>query len=185
MTVHDPSDTLLWHKRLGHPSVDRLNKISSIKSDVSSFHSHCDVCIRAKQTRILFQSSKTRSNEPFDLIHIDIWGGYQTTSHTGAHYFLTVVDDYSRCTWVYLMRFKSEACTLLQNFCQMVKTQFNHPVRIIRSDNGAEFLSSSMKLFYQNNGILHQRTCVDTPQQNGVAERKHRHLLEVARALRF
>lgn len=176
----------LWHMRLGHPSPARLSKLSSNSDVIFPFNSHCDVCHLAKQTRSPFHLSNNRSKNPFDLIHCDIWGGYRTPSHTGAHYFLTIVDDHSRCTWVYLMRYKSETFYFLKNFCAMVKTQFQRQVCKIRSDNGLEFLSiDRMQAFYHENGMLHQRTCVETPQQNGVAERKHRHLLEVARALRF
>jgi transposase InsO family protein len=99
--------------------------------------------------------------------------------------FLTIVDDYSRNTWVYLMRFKSETYSCLKHFCLLIKNQFSCPVRHIRTDNGQEFLSHRIQQFFHDEGIIHERTCVETPQQNGVAERKHRHLLNVARCLRF
>ena len=67
----------------------------------------------------------------------------------------------------------------------MVKTQFERDVKIVRSDNGLEFLSRAIKHFYQEKGIMHHTSCLDTPQQNGRVERKHRHILNVARALRF
>jgi len=67
----------------------------------------------------------------------------------------------------------------------MVNTQFRVMVKIIRSDNGNEFTSRPMRLFYKERGIVHQTSCVDTPQQNGRVERKYRHILNVARALRF
>ena len=67
----------------------------------------------------------------------------------------------------------------------MIKTQFAQSVKVIRSDNGAEFTSGPMKQFYGEQGIIHQTSCTDTPQQNGRVERKNRHILNVARALRF
>jgi transposase InsO family protein len=67
----------------------------------------------------------------------------------------------------------------------MVQNQFNCNVKQIRTDNGTEFMSNTMQSYFYLKGIIHQRSCVDTPQQNGIVERKHRHLLEVARALRF
>ena len=78
---------------------------------------------------------------------------------------------------------KSETQIYLKNFFAMIKTQFQRSIKKIRSDNGLEFIS--MSHFFNDHGILHQRTCAATPQQNGVAELKHRHILEVARALRF
>jgi hypothetical protein len=80
------------------------------------------------------------------------------------------------------MKHKSEARTLLIHFIQMVANQFSKSIKVIRSDNGSEF---KIPEFYSSKGIIHQTSCVNTPQQNGVAERKHRHLLNVARALLF
>ena len=119
----------------------------------------------------------------FDLIHCDIWGPFRTATHTGAHYFLTIVDDYTRFTWIFLMKFKSETQGLIKTFISFVTTQFNCQVKCLRSDNGSEFLS--MKPYLSTLGILFQSSCPSTPQQNGVVERKHRHLLNVSRALRI
>jgi transposase InsO family protein len=83
----------------------------------------------------------------------------------------------------FLMRNKSETQTLLRQFFHYVHTQFNTKVQKLRSDNGAEFLS--LKIFFLEEGVLFQHSCVYTPQQNGVVERKHRHILKTARALHF
>ena len=71
------------------------------------------------------------------------------------------------------------------NFHKLVEVQFGKQIKRVRCDNGGEFTSNSMMCFYERNGILLETTCPHTPQQNGVVERKHRHLLETARALRF
>ncbi|XP_022895254.1 uncharacterized protein LOC111409434 [Olea europaea var. sylvestris] len=99
-----------------------------------------------------------------------------------ARYFLTIVDDYTRCTWIYLMHHKLEASTYITTFINLVETQFSLKVKTLRTDNGPEF---TMKKFYLDKGIIHQTSCVSTPQQNGIAKRKHRHLLNIARALLF
>jgi len=83
------------------------------------------------------------------------------------------------------MKDKSEASKLAMDFFKMVKVQFNVGVKVIRSDNGREFTSGPMKKFYAKHGIVHQASCVNTPQQNGRFERKHGHILNVARGLRF
>ena len=80
------------------------------------------------------------------------------------------------------MKCKSDASSLIQTFFQMILNQFKVSIKVIRSDNGLEFALSSL---YASKGILHQLSCVETPQQNTVIERKHQHLLNVARALRF
>lgn len=83
------------------------------------------------------------------------------------------------------MRMKYDTFTCLTNFCVMIKNQFNCTIKHVRIDNGQEFISNQLQTFFHNHGIFHERTCVDTPQQNGVAERKHRHLLNVAWCLHF
>jgi len=111
-------------------------------------HIPCDVCYKGKQTRLPFPSSDSKAKGCFDLIYCDIWGAYSVESLCGAHYFVTIVDDASRGTWVYLMKYKSEASKLIVNFCVMVKTQLNLNIKVIRSENGKEFTSNSMKQFY-------------------------------------
>jgi len=98
---------------------------------------------------------------------------------------LSLVGDASKGTWVYLLKDKSEASKLVMNFCVIMKTQFNVDVKLTRSDNGKEFTLGPMKKYFVEHGIVHQTSCVNTPQQNDGVERKHRHILNVARALRF
>ena len=80
------------------------------------------------------------------------------------------------------MKHKSETLCLIQSFYNMIFTQFKVPIKILRFDNGPEFALNS---FYASKGIIHHPSCVETPQQNSVVERKHQHLLIVAKALRF
>ncbi|XP_019261605.1 PREDICTED: uncharacterized protein LOC109239486 [Nicotiana attenuata] len=136
--------------------------------------------------RLLFSASSTVSDSLFELIHVDTWGPYHTQSYFGAKYFLTIVDDHSRATWTHLLHSKSNAFTMLKAFISMVKTQFNLSVKKIRSDNALEIgLFNSALQYFSDNGIIHQTTCSHTPQQNGIVERKHKHLLEIARALMY
>ena len=88
-------------------------------------------------------------------------------------------------TWIFLLRYKSEVVTSISAIISLIKTQFSATVKTVRSDNGLEFLNSQCHTLFSSLGIIHQTTCVHTPQQNGIAERKHRHLLEMARELRF
>ncbi|KAK3001619.1 hypothetical protein RJ639_020658 [Escallonia herrerae] len=175
----------LSHRRMGHPSSQPLIHLPTVLVVSPSLKTICDVCCHAKHTRTIFPDSTSRAMDIFGLIHCDIWGPYRVSTISGAKYFLTIVDDYSRAVWVYLMHDKGQTGTLLRNFCNMVHTQFGKLVKIIRSDNDHEFDSQPMTQFYNDHGILHQTSIVDTPKQNGRVERKHRHILEVARALRF
>ena len=83
------------------------------------------------------------------------------------------------------MSTKSNAFSILENLIKLLQKQFNTSVKIVRSDNGIEFFDANAVQFYNNMGIVHQTSLVGTPQQNGRVERKHKHLLEVARALYF
>lgn len=175
----------LWHYRLGHPSPDRMHLISDahvLKQMNKTNILPCLVCPLAKQTRSPFPSSSHTTTSCFEIIHCDLWGPHSIIAHDGSKFFLTIVDDYSRCTWVYLLKQKSDARSYLKSFCHLVQNQFNTSVKILCSDNGPEFFMTD---FYSDQGIIHQKSCVETPQQNGLVERKHRHLLQVARALRF
>ena len=174
----------LWHMRLGHPSPFRLKLVSHLlPSKNVLFDNNCTVCPMAKQTRFTFPSSSVLTHALFELLHCDIWGPHKVPTHSGARFFLTIVDDFTRCTWVFFMQHKSETQNLLQSFITFTRTQYHTSVKTVRVDNGTEFLP--LKGFFQTHGIEYQRTCVYTPQQNGVVERKHRHLLMVARALLF
>ena len=115
--VNNHVTSTLWHQRLGHPAIHPLKHLSrSVLGISSKLKSFCEVCHLAKQTRLPFGHSSIKTKAPFDLIHCDIWGAFRVPSILGAHYFLTIVDDFSRHTWVYLMRHKSETQGLLRNF---------------------------------------------------------------------
>ncbi|CAN1217084.1 Retrovirus-related Pol polyprotein from transposon TNT 1-94 [Linum perenne] len=169
----------LWHYRLGH-SAPSVIQLLSLGSPDSSFH--CRVCPLAKQKRLAFPLSQSCAKTCFDLVHMDIWGPYSVPTLNGQRYFLTVVDDKSRFTWVYLMNNKSEVRSLIVRFCEMVETHFSVKVKTVRTDNGQEFNFPS---FYHSKGIIRQTSCVQTSQQNGRVERKHQHIVAVARSLLF
>ena len=110
----------LWHYRLGHPSSQRLALLKSIVPDLTSYNNNnsfdCHICPLAKQHKLHFPKSTSVFLACFDLIHADIWGPYSTPSLNGSKYFLTLVDDHSGCTWVYLIKSKSDASSLIQFF---------------------------------------------------------------------
>ena len=137
--------------------------VFGVKNIVCS--SLCDICFRAKQTRDVFFESCNKTTKCFELIHVDVWGPYRVPSSSGAVYFLTIVGDYSRAVWTYLLVAKSEVRKVVERFCKYIDKQFGKSVQMVRSDNGLEFMSLST--FFVDNGIIHQTTCVYTPQQNG------------------
>lgn len=113
---------------------------------------------------------------------MDLWGPYRSKTITGASYFLTIVDDFSRSTWTFLLIDKTQVLLTLSNFFVYVKNQFLTTVKIIRTDNGSEFINHNCQNLFSSLGIVHQRTAPYSPQHNGRVERKHQHLLQVARS---
>ncbi|GJV14935.1 retrovirus-related pol polyprotein from transposon TNT 1-94 [Tanacetum coccineum] len=144
---------------------NKVSKDSYVSLSKSSFD-NCLSCPMAKFTKLPYSLSDSHSNNIFELIHIDIWGPYKVPTNGRFRYFLTIVDDCSRGTWVYLLEQKYDAFMALKSFTKFVATQFEKQVKIARSDNALEFVKGQ-------------------PQQNGRVERKHRHILDTARALRF
>jgi transposase InsO family protein len=113
-------------------------------------------------------------------VHIDVFGPMQTRSLGGAYYFLIFIDDRTRYTWVYFMRKKSDVFEYFKKFKNMVEKQTGKSIKILRSDQGGEYTSGAFIRYCKNNGIQQQFTVPHTPQQNGVAERKNRTLVECA-----
>ncbi|CAM8909147.1 unnamed protein product [Rhodiola kirilowii] len=178
----------LWHNRLGHAPMDIVNQLLKNKTpsvNCKSTKYQCTVCPLAKQTKLSFPLSTHNASMPFELVHSDVWGAFHVPISSGAQYFLTVVDDYTRAVWVFLLNQKSEVADIIIEFFQMVDTQFEKKVKVFRSDNGGEFFNNKLNSFFKSKGCIHQSSCPYTPQQNGLAERKHRHILEIARALMF
>lgn len=166
----------LWHNIMGYPSQSRLQLLSPIIPDITSCIKDCSPCYiypLAKQKRLSFPNENHMCSSIFDLIHCDIWGPFYVPTLNGFKYFLTIVDDCSRCTWVYLMKLKSDTQSILQSFFSFIENQFHTSIKSLRSYNGLEF---PMPKFYSKRG---------TPQQNSVVERNHQHIFNVARALKF
>ncbi|KAL9995344.1 putative RNA-directed DNA polymerase [Helianthus debilis subsp. tardiflorus] len=175
-----------WHARLGHLPFYKLKQLNILSHIHNDSLDHCEICPKARQHRLPFPHSTRHTSHIFELIHIDVWGPYNTSTYDGFHYFLTIVDDYSRNTWTHLLATKGNAFQIIQGFIQLIETQFGITIKTIRSDNAYELGSSNQSAeYFRTKGILHQTSCVGTPQQNGIVERKHKHLLETARALLF
>ncbi|RDX89782.1 hypothetical protein CR513_28447, partial [Mucuna pruriens] len=171
----------LLHNRLGYLNLAKLklkvlslNKLSTLE---------CESCQLGKHVRFTFLNQvNKRCNLPFSIVHSDICGPSRVTSLC-FNYFVIFIDEYSRCTWVYLMKERSELLSILMSFSKEVENQFGKTIKILRSDNTKEYFSSELNSYLSSKGILHQSTCPHTPQQNGIAERKNRHLVETARTL--
>ncbi|KAI3681369.1 hypothetical protein L6452_36163 [Arctium lappa] len=180
----------LWHKRLSHLNFKTLNSLSS-KELVSGLPQHsyakeslCSACEKGKQTKASFKSKHVSSvTSPLQLLHMDLFGPVNIQSIAGKKYTLVIVDEYSRYTWVIFLRCKSDTPEELISFVKKMEVLNNLTVRSIRSDHGTEFKNSSLNNFFENKGISHNFSSVRTPQQNGVAERRNRTIIEAARSM--
>ena len=138
-------------------------------------------CQLAKSQKLSFSSSTSRVSHPLALVHSDLWGPAPILSTTSARYFLLFVDDFSRFTWIYVLHSKDQVSSTFLKFKALVETQFNLSIKNLQSNNGGEFKALAPHL--AKHGIHHQFSCPYTPEQNGRAERKIRHIVETGLAL--
>jgi transposase InsO family protein len=143
----------------------------------------CSVCKLGKSKTLLLSSHGSRTEKCFDIVHSDVWGISPIISHAQYKYFVTFIDDFSQYTWVYILWSKSEVLSIFQTFVAYVETQFSTGIKILRSDSGGEYMSYEFYDFLHHKGIVSQRSCPYTPQQNEVAERKNRHLFTLINRL--
>lgn len=137
-TVRSDISSFQLHCRLGHPSLEVLKKMCLELSSVISLS--CESCEFAKHHRVSYPPRvNKRALSPFDPVHSDVWGPCPVTSKSDVRYFVTFVDDYSRSTWLYLMKSRSELFYTFSAFCSEVRTQCNYNVRILCSDNAKEY----------------------------------------------
>lgn len=147
--------------------------MSALMNQIVGLHSlnkdACDVCYMSKQHRQSFPTSSIQINAPFELIHCDLWRPYTVVTAESLSFFPTIVDDYIRCTWVYLLKSKSETTIILHVFHQMVMTQFDERNKVLRSDQGTEFY---LHEFFYTTGMIHETSCAETPQHNHIILKK-------------
>ena len=114
----------ILHARLGHVSLSKMKYIDDCDcSGVTEYN--CGVCFHAKQHKMPFPVSTSRAGSLFDLVHIDLWGPYKVKALNGASYFLTILDDYSRVTWTFLLHNKMQVSKVISDFLALVETQFH------------------------------------------------------------
>ncbi|GJS12639.1 putative RNA-directed DNA polymerase [Tanacetum coccineum] len=180
----------LWHRRLGHLNFKNLNKLvkgnlvrglpsKSFKNDHT-----CVACQKGKQHKASCKAKIERYvTHPLHTLHMDLFGPTSVRSINHASYCLVITDDCSRFCWVFFLAKKDETSDILKTFIRQIENQLNQKVKIIRSDNGTEFKNRVMLEFCGEKGIKQEFSNARTPQQNGVAERMNRTLIEAARTM--
>ncbi|GKB21111.1 putative ribonuclease H-like domain-containing protein [Tanacetum coccineum] len=180
----------LWHRRLGHINFKTMNKlmrgnlVRGLPSKIFENDHSCVACQKRKQHKASCKTKLVSSiSQPLQLLHIDLFGPTFIKSLNKKMYCLVVTDDFSRFSWVFFLASKDETSEILKTFITGIENQINHRVKIIKCDNGTEFKNSEMNQFCQMKGIKREFSVARTPQQNGVAERKNRTLIEAARTM--
>ena len=134
-------------------------------------------------TKRPFNAKGRKAQELLELVHSDVCGPMSIQARGGYEYFITFIDDYSRFGYVYLMKWKFEAFEKFKEFRAEVESQLGKRIKAIRSNWGGEYLLGDFKDYLTEHGIISQLTSLGSPQQNGVAERRNRTLLDMVRSM--
>jgi transposase InsO family protein len=173
----------LWHTRLGHPQSrvfsHVLNKFVPVNS-VSNKVPFCTHCVEGKHHQLPFNDSVSITTRPLELVHTDVWGPAPVTSWNATRYYVSFIDDFTRFTWFFPLKYKSQVLDSFKHFKSTMENILDCKIKLLRSDCGGEYSKSEFQSFCSSAGILHQFSCPHTSQQNGVAERKHRHIVDMA-----
>jgi hypothetical protein len=134
---------MLWHERMGHIGEKGLRAMHN-KGMVEDFPEcnlevdFCEHCIYGKQSRVRFPSGATRENGILELVHSDVFGPVSVPSLGGSLYYVSFIDDFSRKTWIYFLRKKSEVFEKFKEFKSLVENQTDKKIKVLRTDNGGE-----------------------------------------------
>ncbi|CAI7788232.1 unnamed protein product, partial [Closterium sp. NIES-54] len=189
--------TLLWHHRLGHPSLPRLQGMAS-RVLVSGLPRSlpplppgpaptCVPCVERRQRAAPHSSEFPPTEAPLQTLHMDVWGPARVRGQGHERYFLLVVDDYSRYTTVFPLRSKGDVTEVLIDWIRAARLQLresfgsDYPALRLHSDRGGEFSSARLGAFCRAQGIRQTFTLPASPQQNGIAERRIGMVMDVAR----
>ncbi|KAJ9557546.1 hypothetical protein OSB04_012160 [Centaurea solstitialis] len=184
------TESSLWHRRMGHMNIKTMNLlvknqlVRGLPPKEFTLDDNCVACLKGKQHKASHKSKTINTiSAPLQLLHMDLFGPTNVMSIGKKSYCLVIIDDYSRFTWVFFLRTKDETSGLIKPFVKRVENQVNLRVKVIRSDNGTEFKNADLNSFCEEKGIERQFSAPRTPQQNGVAERRNRTLIEAARTM--
>ncbi|GJR86155.1 putative ribonuclease H-like domain-containing protein [Tanacetum coccineum] len=180
----------LWHRRLGHVNFKTMNKlvrgnlVRGLPLKLFENDNTCVACHKGKQRKASCKTKLVSSiSQPLQMLHMDLFGPTFVKSLNKKIYCLVVTDDFSRFSWVFFLASKDETSGILKTFITSIENQINHKVKLIRCDNGTEFKNSEMNQFCKMKGIKREFSVARTPQQNRVAKRKNRTLIEAARTM--
>ncbi|KAL0401556.1 UNVERIFIED_CONTAM: Retrovirus-related Pol polyprotein from transposon TNT 1-94 [Sesamum latifolium] len=189
LKVHVQDVAWQWHKRYGHLNFGALQEIGERKMvygipSINHPNHLFEACLVGKHTRKSFPKETTwRATKPLELVHTDVCGPINPSSLGKSKYFILFIDDFSRKTWIYFLKQKSEAFSTFKKFKSLVEKGSGYEIKALRLDCGGEFTSKEFNHFCEINGIRRPMTVPGAPQQNGVDKRKNRTILNMARSM--
>jgi hypothetical protein len=177
----------LLHRRLDHINHKSLPYVSKVVTGLQKLkvdhEGVCKGCAQGNITKNPFSKSDSKEDGILDIVHSDVFIPIPSTSLSGYVYYVTFIDDYSRKTWVYFLNLKHEVFEKFKEFKSLVENLSEKKIKILGSDNGGEYTSKEFKYFCRDVGIKRDLTTPYNPQQNGVAERKNRTIMEVVKVM--
>lgn len=179
----------LWHKISYHVNFDNQIKIrkSSVLRGLPQLVKQdsviCKDCQISKMTSISFKSKNGIFENVLDLVHTNLCGPMRTKSYYGDRYFMIFIGDYSKMMWVTFLKEKSEAFNKFKSFKALVEKEIGNNLKCLRSDQGGEFRSDEFIKYCDEQGIKRHMSALMTPQQNGIAERMNRTMVEATRTM--
>ncbi|KAG8498939.1 hypothetical protein CXB51_005359 [Gossypium anomalum] len=185
-SLSDDDITKLWHMRLGHMSENgmvELSKRGLLDGQGICKLNFCEHCVFGKQKRVRFIRGIHNTKETLEYIHSDLWGPSRVPSRGGANYMLTFIDDFSRKVWAFFLKQKSDVFSAFKSWKIMIEKQTGKQIKYLHTDNGLEFCSDEFNRLCKSEGIVRHLTVRHTPQQNGVAERMNRTIMEKVRCM--
>ena len=161
-----------WHQALGHVNINPKLYDTKIPEKPDNFH--CDICTKSKLTSSPHHTTVDKNRKKLDLIHSDLSGPFPVQSYGKSLYYISLIDDATRYTWVKFMQQKSETTKIIKDFVAEIELQYEKTPKRLRTDNGGEYVTNDLKEFLKQKGIVHEFTPPYSPESNGVAERLNR-----------
>ena len=177
----------LWHGRMGHVNPKRLRTLSKHVKGLGQIAPpslqdlNCTVCNYSNMTRIVNRETPRRADRKLGRVHTDVWGPYRVTSLGGHRYFVSLIDDLSRKSWLFCLRSRSEIYTKISEWETSTNLQMGEKVAIYRCDNAKEY--QKFERLIHDAGTRMEYTTAYTPEENGVAERLNRTIIQMARSM--
>jgi transposase InsO family protein len=177
----------LWHRRLAHINYKALPYVIKAVTSLLDFkvdhEGVCKGCAQGKNIKNPFSKSDSKAEGVLKLIHSYVCGPMPSTSLSGYVYYVSFIDDYSRKTWVYFLKSKDEVFGKFKEFKALIENLAERKIKILRSNNGGEYTSKEFVSFCRDVEIKRELTTPYNSQQNGVAERKNRTIIEAVKTM--